>query len=507
MYRIKLISQLQQNIEPAVRDMCGFYGCTLVKDVQGLEQSAAEKKGSSAKKSGAESSFQTCPDSYYDAELRISANAEAVTAIISRGAGYRVATQRLLDTASGELTRCVKLAVVNVLEQLLHKRPDMPWGVLTGVRPGKLGHKLLESGIEAKELPRLLEGRYLLPQKQGRVLRDICELQAKIAPTDEAGLYIGIPFCPSKCSYCSFPSGIIPQSEELQEKFLKLIELDLINVVQLLSMHSLKLTSLYIGGGTPTSFTDKVFAELMELVARNVPWSDLKEFTVEAGRPDCFSRAKLEAMEAVGVNRVSVNPQTFHDKTLQRIGRKHSVKEFYEAYAMVRASKIPVVNMDLIIGLPGEGEADIAYSMECAAKLKPENLTVHTLTLKKDAALFQRQEEVSLSAEAASRMVELGAATAASLGMIPYYLYRQHYMLGHLANVGYAMPGTESIYNIQMMEERHKVLAVGPSSASKVPLADGHHLLRHSMPKNIAVYEKTLNDQFAKRALLLEEKI
>jgi len=493
--KIRFVSAIEQNIVPAVRDMCGLYGCVLVEEQAGAELRAKAKR---------QSELQESANEQAEVELRVSANEQAVTAVVSRGAGYRSHTQRLLDTTSGELTRCVKLAVVNVLEQLTHKRPDMPWGVLTGVRPGKLGHKLLESGISGEELPRVLEKRYLIPQKQGRVLSNICQLQAKIAPTNEAGLYIGIPFCPTKCSYCSFPSGIIPKSEDLQEKFLKLIELDLINVVQLLSMHSLRVTSLYIGGGTPTSFSDRVFARFMEIVREQAPWDFIREFTVEAGRPDCFSRAKLAAMEEVGVNRVSVNPQTFHDKTLQRIGRHHSVKEFYEAYELVRQSRIPIVNMDLIIGLPGESEQDIVYSLECAAKLKPENLTVHTLTLKKDAALFQRQEEVSLSAEAASHMVELGAATAASLGMVPYYLYRQHYMLGHLANVGYALPGTESIYNIQMMEERHTVMAVGPSSSSKVPLADGHHLLRHAMPKNIAVYEKNLTEQFAKRAQLLK---
>ena len=464
---IHFLTSIQQNITPSVSDMCALYGCSL---------------GEPA-----------------DAELRVSANASTVIAVISRGAKCLVAKQILENATGGELTRCVKLAVVNVLRQLTRKQVELPWGVLTGVRPGKLGHKLLQSGVQAEELPGFLEGHYLIPPKQGRLLRDICVLQEQLAPLDEVGLYIGIPFCPSRCSYCSFPSGIIPKNEELQEKFLNLIELDLQNVVKLLGMHNWQATSLYIGGGTPTSFTDKVFAKLMELVRKQVPWQGIREFTVEAGRPDCFSRLKLKAMEQAGVNRISVNPQTFHDKTLERIGRRHTVRDFYKAFAMVRESNIPVVNMDLIIGLPGETEADIAYSLACAAKLQPENLTVHTLTLKKDAALFQRPEEVSLSAESATKMVELGAETAAQLGMQPYYLYRQHYMLGHLANVGYALPGTASLYNIQMMEERHKVLAVGPSSSSKIPLPDGHHLLRHAMPKNIAVYEATLQEQFRKR--------
>lgn len=474
--KIKFSTTLQQNIVPSIRDMAALF-CGQLVDEGG-----------------------------YDLDLRVSCADGLVRAIVSRGAGYFnavVPIEGVGEIPTGEVTRCVKLAVVDVLKQVTRQCPDMPWGVLTGVRPGKLGHKLVENGLNYASIAEYLASHYLVPNKQGKLLADIVALQDKIAPTSEAGLYIGIPFCPTKCSYCSFPSGIIPKNEEEQENFLKLIELDLVNVVQLLSMHRINVSSLYIGGGTPTSFTDKVFGHFMELVAKHVP-STIREFTVEAGRPDCFSKAKLQAMEAVGVNRVSVNPQTFHDKTLQRIGRRHSVAEFYEAYAMARESKIPIINMDLIIGLPGETEQDIAYSLECAAKLKPENLTVHTLTLKKDAALFQKQEEVSLSAEAAARMVELGAQTAAELGMVSYYLYRQHYMLGHLANVGYAMPGTESIYNIQMMEERHTVLAVGPSSSSKRPLEDGHHLRRHAMPKNIAVYKNTLEEQFSKRAELLK---
>lgn len=500
--KLKLVGTLEQNIVPAVRDMATLFGVELVAAENQRQHADLGKEAVAQCGNLVAEQDEAVVGNGLAGELRLTADAKRVTALVSRGAGYRVHSELLLDGTSGELTRCVKLCVVNVLQQLTLKTPELPWGVLTGVRPGKLGHKLLAGGLAAEQLPEVLTERYLIPRKQGQLLTRICQLQARIAPVHEVGLYIGIPFCPTKCSYCSFPSGIIPKNEEEQENFLKFLELDLRNVVQLLSMHTLQVTSLYIGGGTPTSFTDKVFAKLMEIVGRYAPWSTLKEFTVEAGRPDCFSPAKLKAMENVGVNRVSVNPQTFHDKTLQRIGRQHSVKEFYAAYDLVRASRIPVINMDLIIGLPGESEQDIAYSLGCAAKLKPENLTIHTLTLKRSADLFHKQEQVSLSAEAAARMVELGAQTAAGLGMVAYYLYRQHYMLGHLANVGYALPGTESIYNIQMMEERHKVLAVGPASSSKVPLADGHHLKRHAMPKNVAVYEKTLAEQFVKRAQL-----
>ena len=416
------------------------------------------------------------------------------------------------DAVSGEVTRCVKLAVLSVFSKLTGEQPALPWGILTGVRPTKLAHKLLDSGVTAEALPEYLNEHYLLPTEQGELLAQLALKQKKLLSDrtrlTDAGIYIGVPYCPSRCSYCSFPAGIVPKDEESQQNFVNLIEQDLQNVVQLLSMHSLQVKSLYIGGGTPTSLSDKVFAKLLRTVESTLLKSDagalasLAEFTVEAGRPDCFSAAKLAAMESVGVNRISVNPQTFHDKTLQLIGRRHTVADFYHAYELVRKSSIPVVNMDLIIGLPQETELDIASSLEQAAQLAPENLTIHTLTLKRSAPLFSAERSEALSAEAAAKMVQQGAQTAKSLGLEPYYLYRQHYMLGHLANIGYAKPGTESLYNIQMMEERHPVIGVGPSSASKVPLADGHHLNKLNMPKNVAVYGEKITELAIKRAAL-----
>ena len=405
------------------------------------------------------------------------------------------------EPTGGEITRCVKLAVVHAFAQATGARPAVPWGVLTGVRPGKLAHKLLDSGKSATELPQYLEQAYLLPQQQGELLTNIAVKQKNILPDSsrftDAGIYIGVPYCPSRCSYCSFPAGIVPQDEESQQNFVNLIEQDVLNVVQLLGMHSLAIRSLYIGGGTPTSLGDKAFARLLEVVRKHLHFPEVAEFTVEAGRPDCFSSNKLAAMEAAGVDRISVNPQTFHDKTLQVIGRRHSVDDFYRAYEEVRASSIPVINMDLIIGLPGEDAADIDYSLLKAAELAPENLTIHTLTLKRSAALFG--SKIQLPAQQAAELVEQGRELAAGVGLKPYYLYRQHYMLGHLANIGYAKPGTESIYNIQMMEERHPVIGVGPSSSMKLPLADGHHLRRMNMPKNVAVYGQGLADFCRKR--------
>lgn len=411
----------------------------------------------------------------------------------------------------GELTRCIKLAVVEVLSQGCQAAgeavPQFPWGILTGVRPGKLAHKLVDT-YGAEGLAQTLQEKYLLPIEQGSLLQNICRRQKQLLPDStrlvDGGIYIGVPFCPSRCTYCSFPAGIVPKDEESQQNFVNLIEQDVQNVVQLLGMHSLNIKSLYIGGGTPTSLGERPFARLLDIVKKQLLSSGVVEFTVEAGRPDCFTAGKLAAMEQAGVNRISVNPQTFHDRTLTLIGRRHSVDDFYRAYELVRKSSIPVINMDLIIGLPQETEADIEFSLREAEKLEPENLTIHTLTLKKNAPLFNQSRQASLSAEAAARMVEQGRKTATALGMEPYYLYRQHYMLGHLANIGYAKPGTESVYNIQMMEERHPIIGIGPASASKAPLPDGHHLNKLNIPKNVQAYEDSLHKLFEKRLELFQ---
>lgn len=453
--------------------------------------------------------FDILPQSDSTDVLKIVQEADGCVAILQTEDGTRRVSRpfTILQDVRGEWVRCAKLAVLDVLRQAVRCSLVMPWGILTGVRPGKLAHKLLDSGLSCDELPQYLERHYLLPHGQAQLLTEICLRQRQLLPAAEkqVGIYIGIPFCPTRCSYCSFPSGIVPLEEELQQKFLNFIEQDMLTVVQLLSMYSLNVTAVYIGGGTPTSLSETAFARLIVLTARHLLLPGVREFTVEAGRPDCFSAEKLKVMEACGVNRISVNPQTLHDKTLKAIGRSHTVQDFYRSYDLVRHSGIKTVNTDLIIGLPGETADDVRASLDGIRALAPDNLTVHTLTLKKSAPIFGAQFS-SLTAEDAEALVAYGGETAAAMGMLPYYLYRQHYMLGNLANIGYAASGSASLYNIQMMEERHVVLGIGPASATKVPQADGHHLKKLNMPKDIGTYTGNLPQLAHKRSLLFADE-
>lgn len=453
--------------------------------------------------------FDILPQSDSTDVLKIVQEADGCVVILQTEDGTRRVSRpfTILQDVRGEWVRCAKLAVLDVLRQAVRCSLVMPWGILTGVRPGKLAHKLLDSGLSCDELPQYLERHYLLPHGQAQLLTEICLRQRQLLPAAEkqVGIYIGIPFCPTRCSYCSFPSGIVPLEEELQQKFLNFIEQDMLTVVQLLSMYSLNVTAVYIGGGTPTSLSETAFARLIALTARHLLLPGVREFTVEAGRPDCFSAEKLKVMEACGVNRISVNPQTLHDKTLKAIGRSHTVQDFYRSYDLVRHSGIKTVNTDLIIGLPGETADDVRASLDGIRALAPDNLTVHTLTLKKSAPIFGAQFS-SLTAEDAEALVAYGGETAAAMGMLPYYLYRQHYMLGNLANIGYAASGSASLYNIQMMEERHVVLGIGPASATKVPQADGHHLKKLNMPKDIGTYTGNLPQLAHKRSLLFADE-
>lgn len=398
----------------------------------------------------------------------------------------------------GEVIRAAKLALAKVFLSAESEAKQLPFGILTGVRPVKLMHKLLAEGIRAEDLPEYLEEKYLLPSVNGKLLRNICLLQKnKLSDKErfcEAGIYINIPYCPSRCSYCSFPSGIMPEDEISQQNFLNLIEHDVKSVVQLLGMHGLRATSLYVGGGTPLSFSERAFLRLLRILHDSFSSLAVKEYTVEAGRPDCFSLDKLRAMEYFGVDRISVNPQTFHDKTLRLVGRNHSVKDFFRAYEMVKAGSIKSVNMDLIIGLPGETADDIKFSLAKAFSMDPDNVTVHALTLKRKSSLRSSKREDLIPSAAAEETMRYGAEQAANSGMHPYYLYRQHYMLGNLANIGYSKLGKECIYNIQMMEERHPIIGAGPASASKRPLVDGYHLQKFYMPKNVGVYADKLTN-------------
>lgn len=440
---------------------------------------------------------------HLEKDLKAKGDFSLKISIIFNGKSY-IDEVYLKNVAHSDSAVLIKKSILNLLNNII-EIPKLEWGILSGVRPLKLYHKLLKLG---KNPDNILKEKYLLSNNKIKLLKEINSLQNSIVDfkSNELGVYIGVPYCPSKCIYCSFPVGIMPNSENFQEKFCNAIEEDIHNVVQLISMFELKLTTIYIGGGTPISLTENFFDKMLNIVTANLPLKNLKEFTVEAGRPDCFSEKKLVAMKKYGVDRISLNPQSMHDETLECIGRKHTVQEIYDVYKQIRNYNIKCINMDLIVGLPNETLKDVKDSIDKVIELNPENITIHTLALKKGSKLFHEKEKHKfMSVSEAKEALRYARCKLLALGMKPYYLYRQHYMLGNLENVGYSKEGYESIYNIQMMEEQNMIIGVGPSTATKIPMKDGHHLKKVYSSKDLKFYRENMSKFILKRYKLIEE--
>ena len=387
-----------------------------------------------------------------------------------------------------------------------------PWGQLNGVRPAKIVHRRLDGGEDAADIRRFLQERYGVSAERAMLLTEVAAANRFLVASPETAsaesrsvsLYLGIPYCTSRCVYCSFPSALLPADEEQIICLLGAIGQDIQAVVKLLSNFGMRAQALYIGGGTPTSLPDVFFRKLLEQLTDAFHIGDLKEFTVEAGRPDSISREKLAWMRAAGVTRISINPQTMHQATLDRIGRRHSESETPAAVKMAREAGFDRINMDLIAGLPGETPDDMKFSVEQVLAMEPENITVHTLAVKRGAQLHEAPEDSCLATAAAVRqMVDDASQRIRAAGYHPYYLYRQKNSPGELENVGYTKPGNECVYNVDSIEERRTILGMGPSAASKAILPTEWRLNSCYFPKDIPTYIKRIHELTAKREALI----
>lgn len=406
------------------------------------------------------------------------------------------------EDAPAAVQRLVRLNLLALLGELTGRNPG-PWGILRGVRPIKIVHRLLDEGFSADQAAVRLTADYAVSGDKARLLAGIALRQRPFLLTGTAArrlvaVYVGIPYCPSRCLYCSFPANVLPADRAEVAVFLHALEADIAAAAEILARHGLAAETVYIGGGTPTSLGEADFARLLDTVRTAFVSAATREFTVEAGRPDSLTDGKIAAMAAAGVSRVSINPQTMREKTLKLIGRNHSVRDIIVMFRKIRASGIPVVNMDVIAGLPGETAADMAATMDEIVRLAPDNLTVHTLAIKRGSRLAEGQGEVALPDETATAaMLAVAADGACRMGLVPYYLYRQKHMTGNLENVGYARPGAECLYNIQIIEERQTVIGVGPAAGTKAVRAD-HRLTSCYNPKDVATYIRNV-DHYTRR--------
>ena len=378
--------------------------------------------------------------------------------------------------------------------------PHRPWGMLTGVRPGKLMTPLLAQGMDDTQATRYFERHYdVAPARAALVVRTA---HATLRAMDALGekdvcLYVGIPFCPTRCAYCSFVSSSIERFSGLLEPYLDALIREIAHTGDLLRASGRTVRTLYIGGGTPTTLSAAQLRRLMEALRTHIDLTELVEYTVEGGRPDTLDAEKLETIASMGCGRMSINPQTMNDAVLARVGRRHTAAQTAAAYEAARAAGYDAVNMDLIAGLPGDDPASFADSLRQVLALAPENVTVHTLALKKGADLYAGRMELP-SADDVAQMLAGAETSLRAAGYTPYYLYRQKYMSGSFENIGWCRAGTAGLYNIYMMEEMHSIVSLGGGAMTKINLPDGR-LERFHNPKFPQQYLERIDDVLAQK--------
>ena len=355
------------------------------------------------------------------------------------------------------------------------KKIKLPWGVMCGVRPAKNVRTFAEDGFSKEEIAQLFEEIYGVSGEKFELAYKVYQNEKDlIAKKGDRGIsvYIGIPFCPTRCFYCSFVSTDMRYSRKYVDDFCKNLLEEIKITAKIIENTGVYIKNIYIGGGTPTSLDEKNLEKILECINKNFKLQNLKEYTLEAGRVDTITKEKLEIAKKYGVNRISINPQTMHNKTLAAMNRNTTREEILWAFSIANEVGFECINADLIAGLPGEEFDDFKESLEKIMRLYPQNITVHTMCLKRAAAL--RLSDVNLtSGREVSEMIQYSQKRLEEFGYKPYYMYRQKYMIGNLENVGYTKPGFESDYNINIMEENETIIALGGGASSKIVTENG----------------------------------
>lgn len=383
----------------------------------------------------------------------------------------------------GELAKTASVKALSV-----YTGENLYWGSLEGVRPSNLWRLLRQRGFSNQETELILNSIYGVATEKTQLLKELYLKQEKMvfADNNSISLYIGIPFCPTRCAYCSFAAYPLKTHGHLKKPYLEALYYELAELRDYFAQRRVAIKSIYIGGGTPTALEAEELRQIFSLLP------ETEEFTVEAGRPDTIDRAKLLAMKEAKVDRISVNPQTLKESTLKLIGRKHTIEDFYKAVDLVREIGIPVMNIDLIAGLPGENAEDMDNSLERILALKPENVTVHTLAAKRASTWYKELDRWPLPSSLETEKMVVNAANKLNqAGLHPYYLYRQRHMAANLENVGYALEGQECYYNIVMIEELNTVVGAGAGASTRVV---NQAIERIVNPKCPATYANRVTD-------------
>ncbi|MGN7387565.1 coproporphyrinogen III oxidase [Sporosarcina sp. SAFN-015] len=413
------------------------------------------------------------------------------------------------ETETRQLKRVYSHVFLEVLEQLTGMKQS--WGILTGIRPMKLFHKYRQQGHDIEAAKRLLMEKHRISEEKSELLATIENVQLQAIPDlhqiqNDVSIYIGIPFCPTKCAYCTFPAYAIHRKNGRVESFLDGLHEEIREIGKWLTERDIKITTIYFGGGTPTSIEADEMDALYKTMYDSFPhMNEVREVTVEAGRPDTITPAKIDVLKKWGIDRISVNPQSYTDETLKAIGRHHSVQETIDKFWLSRNMGMKNINMDLIIGLPNEGLEEFRHSLDETEKMQPESLTVHTLSFKRASEMTRNKEKYKVAdRETVEQMMQMGERWTKDNGYVPYYLYRQKNILGNLENVGYAKPGEESLYNIIIMEEVQTIIGIGCGASSKFMDPATGKITQFQNPKDPAAYILTFEEYIDKKIEHLE---
>lgn len=393
-----------------------------------------------------------------------------------------------------QIKHAVNYVYLTVLQDFT--KVSQPWGTLTGIRPTKLVHKSVQKGVPIQEIHHQLQSDFLISEEKIKLMENIVERQLYAVPdlydlSKEVSIYIGIPFCPTKCAYCTFPAYAINGRQGSVNSFLGGLHYEIQAIGDWLKENKIKVTTIYFGGGTPTSITAQEMDMLYERMYESIPMSNVREVTVEAGRPDTITTEKLEVLRKWEIDRISINPQSYTNETLVAIGRHHSVEETIEKFKLAKRMGMNNINMDLIIGLPGEGLSNLQHTLEETGKLMPESITIHTLSFKRASEMTKNKEKYKVAGKSEiNQMMDTASGWMTKHGYHAYYLYRQKNILGNLENVGYALPGQESIYNIMIMEEKQTILGLGCGAASKFVDPKSGRISRYANAKDPKSYNE-----------------
>lgn len=407
----------------------------------------------------------------------------------------------------------VSLTLKKLLYSLLSRYTgqQLPWGVLTGIRPTKLAREQITAGKTRNEVIRNLQERYLVSTEKAGLCFDVAEQEEKILGsldyTHTWSLYAGVPFCPSICAYCSFSSFPIDAWKNRVKDYLDAFEKEASAAAALCKGHPL--LTVYVGGGTPTSLSAGQLDRYMSILEQSFDFSGVREITVEAGRPDSITPEKLKVLKTHGVTRISVNPQTMNQETLDMIGRRHTAEDVIRAFGMAREAGFEDINMDIIAGLPGERAQHMEKTMQAVMRLKPDSLTVHCLALKRAAFLNRNREKFPVAdTDEVNRMISISREGAAQMGMKPYYLYRQKNIAGNLENTGYAREGCAGLYNMLIMEEVQTIMAIGSGASSKFILdgsKGGPRIERVENVKSVKDYIERIDEMIERKKIFCNE--